>query len=80
MVRALDYKNCCKAQLGSYVETHEDIVVTNTQHPRKISRIYLDPTGNIQGALEVFDLKTGGVKKLRTMTDFPMPNRVINIV
>ena len=30
----IDFNKHCKAQLGSYVEAHEDIVVTNTHHHR----------------------------------------------
>ena len=31
--RALDYNKHCKAQLSSYVDAHEDRVVTNTHKP-----------------------------------------------
>ena len=79
-VRALDFNKHCKAQLDSYVESHEDRVVTNTQNPRTFPGIYLVPTGNIQGTLRVFSLKTGVVDKSRTMTDFPMSERFITLV
>ena len=61
--RALDLNKHCKVQLGSYVEAHEDKVVTNTYHPRTFTGIYLGPTGNIQGKLKVLDIKTSAVKK-----------------
>ena len=43
-VQALDFNKHCKAQLDSYVESHEDRVVTNTQNPRTFPGIYLVPT------------------------------------
>ena len=36
--------------------------------------------GNIQGTHKVFDLKTGVVKKTRTVREFPMPDNVILLV
>ncbi len=42
--------------------------------------MYLGPTGNIQGTNKVFDLKTGTVKKVRTVKSFPLPTRVIDLV
>ena len=46
----------------------------------KFPGVYLSPTGNIQGTLKVFDLKKSVVKKTRTMKEFHMPDRVINLV
>ena len=67
MGRWIDFNKHCKAQLGSHTEAHEDRVVTNTHNPRTFHGIYLGPTGNIQGTLNVFGLKNGVVKKPRTM-------------
>ena len=64
-VQYIDFNKHCKAQLGSHTEAHEDRVVTNTHNPRTFHGIYLGPTGNIQGTLKVFGLKTGVVKKPR---------------
>ena len=50
--RSIDFNKHYKAQLGSYVEAHDDIVVTNTQHIRTFPEIYFIPTGNIQGTLK----------------------------
>ena len=77
---ALDFNNHCKAQLGLYVEAHEDKVVTNTQHPRTFHGVYLCPTGNIKGTLKVFDLKTAVLKKQQTITEPPTPDQVITIL
>ena len=64
MGREIDYTKHCKMQLGSYVEAHEDIVVTDNHIPWTVIRIYLVPTGNIQGTLKVFDPTTSVVKKM----------------
>ena len=47
---------------------------------RTFAGIYLGPVGNIQGTKKVFDLKTGVVKKVRTIRVFPMPDNVIKVV
>ena len=78
--RAIDFNKHCKAQLGSYVEVHEDRLFTNTQHPQTFPGIYLSPTGNIQGILKVFDITTGVVKKTQTMKELPIPDQVITLV
>ena len=80
MGQVIDINKHCNMKLGSYVEAHKDIMVTNTRHPQIFSGINLVPTGNIKGALKVFDIKTSVVKKPRTMIELPMPDRVITIV
>ena len=42
--------------------------------------IYIGMTGNIQGTTKVFDIKSGKVKKPRSVTAFNVPDRVIDIV
>ena len=42
--------------------------------------ILLGPTGNIQGTVKALDLQTGQVKKPRTFTLYPVPDRVIDLV
>ena len=63
-----------------YVEASEDADVTNDMKSRTYSGIYLGTTGNIQGTHKVFDIKTGKVKKPRTISVFPMPDRVLKLV
>ena len=77
MGQGIDFNNQCKAQLGSYVEAHEDIVVNSTQHPRTYPGTYLGPTGNIQVTMKVFYLKTSAINKPRIMIEFPIPYRLI---
>ena len=83
--RKLDwFKHCTNnekaLEFGEYVEAHEDPDITNTTRSRTYPSIYLVPTTNIQGTKKVFDLVTGVVKKPRSVTPFPMPDRVISIV
>ena len=79
-VKAIYYNKHCKAHLVSYIEAHDYIVVNNTQHPQTVPVVYLVPTGDIHSTLKLFDLNTGVVKKPRTITQFPMSERVITLV
>ena len=44
---------------------------------RTYNGIYLVPTGNWQGTVNLCDLDTGKVKKTCTILSFPVPDRVI---
>jgi hypothetical protein len=48
--------------------------------PRTFPGIFLGPTGNRQGTRKVFDINTCVVKKPRTITPLPMPDRVIIVI
>jgi hypothetical protein len=78
--RKIDFKKHCKATFGSYVEARNDPTITNTMRPRTFPGIFLCPTGNRQGTHKVFDINTGVVKKTRTITPLPMPDRVITVI
>ena len=83
--RKLDWVKHCTSndkalKFSEYVEAHKDPDVTNTTRSRIYPSIYLGPITNIQGTKKVFDLVTGVVEKPRSVTPFPMPDRVINIV
>jgi len=80
MRRRLDWNKHCTGEFGKYVEAHSDPDITNTNKTRTFAGIYLGITGNIQGTKKVFDLKTGTVKKCRSVTVMPMPDRIINTV
>ena len=67
-------------EFGDYVEANEDPDITNAMRGRTYASIYLGPTANLQGTKKVFDLKTGAVKKVRTVIMFPLPTRVIDLV
>ena len=57
--RGVDYHKDCRADLGGYVEASTDKVVTNDKTPRTHTYIPLGLSGNRQGSLKCFDLKTG---------------------
>jgi hypothetical protein len=78
--RKLDFEKHCKTTFGSYVKAHNDPTITNTMRPRTSPGIFLGPTGNRQGTHKVFDIYTGVVKKPRTITPLPMPDRVIAVI
>ncbi len=71
----------CQSRFGEYVEAHEDHIVTNNvQELQTFPAIVLGPTGNLQGTVKVFDIKTGRVKKVKTFDRYPMPDSIIEIV
>jgi hypothetical protein len=80
LCRKIDFKKHCEATFSSYVKAHDDPTITNTMCPRTFPGIFLGPTGNRQGTHKVFDINTGVVKKTRTITPLPMPDRVITVI
>jgi len=78
--RKLDYKRHFWIKFRSYVEAHEDPDITNTMRAHTYPGIYLGCMTNLQGTRKVFDLLTGVVKKPRSVTEFPIPDRVIKMV
>jgi hypothetical protein len=54
--------------------------VTNNNKSRTVAGIYLGVTDNIQGPKKVFDLKTGTVKKPRSITVLPIPDSFVKQV
>ena len=74
--RSVSYEKNCKAEFGSYVEASTNAMVTNRQIPRRHDCIALGPSGNIQGPLKCFDLKTGSVLTRRIFDVLPMPDRI----
>jgi hypothetical protein len=76
----LDWNKHGTGEFGEYVEAHSDLDVTNANKPRTFAGIYLGVTGNIQGTEKVFNLKTGTVKKPRSVTLLPIPDVVIKQV
>jgi len=59
------------------VEASEDATITNTMESRTYRGIYLGNTFNIQGTHKVFDIRSGKVKKPRTVQRLPMPDSFI---
>ena len=63
--------------MGSYIEATVDADITNEQEERTYSCISLGPSGNMQGSLKCFDLKTGKVVIRRRVEQLPFPNRML---
>ncbi len=55
----LDYKKHCCVLPGSYCEVHDKPSPSNTMVPRMHEAIALGPTGNLQGRVKFYCLKTG---------------------
>ncbi len=73
----LDHKKHCRVLPGSYCEVHDEPVPTNTVVARTHACIALGPTGNLQGSIKLYCLKTGRVLKCCSFTVIPMPDRII---
>eukprot|EP00804_Cyclotella_cryptica_P002560 CCRYP_010401-RA/>CCRYP_010401-RA protein AED:0.15 eAED:0.13 QI:0/0/0/0.5/1/1/8/0/1350 len=73
----VDFARHCRVPFGAYVEASEDAIITNTMRPRTHGCIALGPSGNLQGSIKCFDLKTGMVVKRRVVHELPMPDSVI---
>ena len=76
----MDFEKHCRGNFGSYIEAHYHDTITNTMKARAYPALLLGPTGNIQGTIKAYDLTTGRVKKPRTFTPYPIPDRVIKAV
>jgi len=76
----LDYKKHCRVLPGTYCETHDESVPTNTMTPRTHKCIACRPTGNIQGSIIFYCLTMGRILKRRSFTAMPMPDRIIKHV
>jgi hypothetical protein len=72
-------KDCC-ADMGAYIEATVDADITNGEEERTQSCISLGPSGNMQGSLKCFDLKTGKVVIRRRVEQLPFPNRMLKKV
>ena len=75
----MDYHKDCRADLGGYVEASTDKVVTNDNTPRTHACIALGPSGNRQGSLKCFDLKTGKLVVRRIAEQIPWPDRMLKV-
>jgi hypothetical protein len=76
----LDYKKHCRVMPGTYCEVHDEPVPTNTMVACTHEAIALGPTGNLQGTVKFYCIRTGQVLKCRSFTPMPMPDLVIQRV
>ena len=68
-----DYERDCKVNVGSYVETSTDAIVTNDNKERTRSCVALGPVGNRQGSVKCFDIETGKLLHRHTVTQVLWP-------
>ncbi len=47
--RKLDYSRDCRVKFGEYIQTHEDLDVTNTMQERTIGAVALGPWVTFKG-------------------------------
>jgi hypothetical protein len=73
-----DAKRDFKIGFGSYVQVHDDNMVTNTMAARTTGAIALGSSGNAQGTYRFLNLNTWKILHRRNWTALPMPSEVIN--
>ncbi len=73
----LNFAKHCRALFGSYCETHDEPVLTNTMVTQSTPAIVLGLTGNLQGTYNFFSLETGKKITRHKFTACPMPDSVI---
>ena len=78
--RSLIFERDAKVIFGLYAETKKDAVITNKNRGRTFLGILLGTTVNIQGTQNFIDIKTGAIKKCRTIQNLPIPQAVIKFV
>ena len=78
---SLTTKKHCPVLPGTYCETHDEPVPSNTMTPRTYKCIACGPTGNLQRSVKFYCLlTTGRILKCCSFTAMPMPDRVIKCV
>ena len=62
--------------LRYYVESINEVTVTNNMNSRTYACIALGTSVNLQGSQKVFDIYTRRILKRGTIKDFPIPDRI----
>ena len=75
---SIEYVNHCPLQFGEYAQVHKSH--DNTTQEQNTGAIYLQPTGNSQGAYFFMSLTTGQRLNRQSFTPLPLPQVVINVV
>ena len=78
--KALDWKKSCKIHFGEYVQVQEDRNLTNTLEDRAQGSICLGPAVNLQGAYNLFLLRSCGKITCGKFTEVPTPTIVMKQV
>ena len=76
----LDVSRFAKLSFGSYVQVHEDDMVTNTMAPRTLGALSLGPSGNSQGTYKFLNLLTFRVIHRRSWTELPITRDIIELI
>ena len=73
----VDFIRDCNVDFGAYVEVSTDVIITNKNNEQTHSCIALGTSGNRQGSINCFDLKTGRVVVQRTVRQIPWTDRLL---
>jgi hypothetical protein len=76
----MDHKKHCRVVPGTYCKLHNEPLPSNMMMVRMHEAVAVGPTGNLQGSVKFFCLKTGRILKWHSFMPIPMPNRVIHCV
>ena len=76
----MDYNKHCRVPFGSYVQTHEENIRTNSLQARTLGAITLGPDNSNQVGYYFLNLNTGQRIHRRSWTLLPMPDFVIQRV
>jgi hypothetical protein len=69
--RGIDFQKHCRVPFGTYVEAHDDPMITNDSNPPTTPAIAIGPTGSVQGTYKFLSLTTGQKIKRREWTEYP---------
>ena len=75
--RSVSYNTYCKEEFVSFVEASTDLMVTNSQIPRRHDYTSLLLSGNRKGLLNCFYFKTGSVVTRWIFDIIPIPDRIV---
>ncbi len=76
----LNYNKHCWVLPGAYYKAHGMLLPSNTMMPRTHETIALGSTGNLQGRVKFYCLRTRQVLKRQSFTPLPMPDCIIKRV
>ena len=73
----INFTKRCMVDIGAYVESSTDAVITNGNNDRTHACIALGPSMNIQRSINCFDLDTGRVVVRSTFKQMIWPERLL---
>ncbi len=79
--KSLDYNKHCMYPFGAFMQAKDEPNPYNTMASRTIDCIYLRPVlDNVQGGHELYNLGSKQVITRLTVTELPVPDRIIKLV